>query len=211
MRLLLIRHGESEGNARGIIQGRVDTRLTELGREQAQQTAEALAEHGITEVVSSPLLRARESAEIIAERLGVPLSFDDDLMEYDHGDISGLTREDLAEHFPEIARAGVARPVDGFWPVIPGEEGRSAFVARIERVLARLSEKGGRIAVVTHGGLINAACHVVLGLDYVNKPSTFRSGNGSITEINVDRSGVRILLRQNDTCHIGVPTLPLEA
>ncbi len=213
MPILLIRHGESEGNASGVIQGRLDVGLTALGRQQAGQTAEALAyaEPPIEGVVSSVLQRARMTADIIAERLGIPVELDEDLVEYDHGELSGLTRQQIGERFPHLSQSGIAVTRDGTWPSIPGEEGRDVLFARAQRALERLQADGRNVAVVTHGGFINAACHAVLGLDYVNKPQGFRSGNAGVSEIRLDRQGRPILHRHNDACHLKIRTQPLEA
>ncbi len=209
--LLLIRHGESEGNEAGIIQGQLDTGLTQLGRLQSRHVAEALASLEVAAIVSSPLRRARDTAEAIAGRLNLALSFDDDLMEYDYGKLSGLTRQQIRERYPALTPSGILAPRDGTWPQIPDEEGRDAFLARAARAIERHRGNDGRIVAVTHGGFISAACHTVLGLDYLGRPARFRTANCSITEFVTDRAGNWVLRRHNDDCHIGAHTMPLEA
>ena len=88
-KLYFIRHGESVGNLKRVFTGRWDVPLTELGQEQAKQAAAQAEKLNIDCIVSSPLLRARQTAEIIADEIGYPLDkivFSDLLMERDYGD-----------------------------------------------------------------------------------------------------------------------------
>lgn len=204
MALLLVRHGESEGNAGGIIQGQLDLGLTDLGRLQASWTAESLARDGVKVVVSSPLARSRVTAEVIGARLGLTPRLDDRLMEYGFGELSGLNREEIGVRFPQVALTGFAGSYNGSWTPIPGEEGRAGFFDRVSQSLDELIDESGdnRVVVVTHGGFLNAACHHILGIDYLGQPSRFHFGNCSVTELDRDRAGRLVLKRQNDTCHL---------
>lgn len=196
-RIILVRHGESEGNAAGVLQGRMDFALSELGRRQASLTAQRLADSGAYQVVSSPLLRASATAALIAERLDLKLRLEPDLAEYDIGDASGLTPAELRERFPEVVQA---RSV-GDRLRFPGEEGRDVFQGRLHQALGRMTESDGTIIAVAHGGVISAMCHMVVGLD-VNRPGAFHVGNCSLTELRPDRSGALVIHRHNDTCHL---------
>ena len=89
--LLLVRHGETDWNADGRLQGHTDRPLTDFGRRQARDLAAALAGEDLTAIYSSDLTRARETAEIVAERLGLPVVLDRDLREKDWGNWEGLT------------------------------------------------------------------------------------------------------------------------
>lgn len=210
MALLLVRHGESEGNAGGIIQGQLDLGLTDLGRLQASWTAESLSTTTVAGIVTSPLQRSRVTAEVIGARLGLSPRLDDRLMEYGFGEISGLNREEIAVRFPHLAFPGFAVGVGGTWKAVPGEEGREAFFERACAVTDALSEEAGdnALVVVTHGGFLNAACHHVFGLDYVNNPARFHFSNCSVTEIVRDRGGRLVMRRHNDTCHLDRATEP---
>ena len=98
MDLLFVRHGESEGNALGQLQGRIDSPLTPLGRAQARRVGAWLKQHGPrwSAAYASPLARARETAEIIIGQTGYPeATLDDDLREVGAGDLEGLTRDDI--------------------------------------------------------------------------------------------------------------------
>jgi broad specificity phosphatase PhoE len=196
-RLILVRHGQSEGNASGVVQGHLDFGLSELGRLQAEATARRLAAESIDRVVASPLLRAHGTAEAIADALGLEVEAERGLLEYDIGVISGLTGPQIRERFPEIA-AAFAR---GERPRFEGEEGRDVFLARIREVLERLRSLGGTSVAVAHGGVVGAACYAALGLDYT-RPGMFQAANCSITELVEGRHGGLVLQRHNDTCHL---------
>ena len=196
-RIILVRHGESEGNAAGVLQGRLDFALSELGRRQAGLTAERLATSGAYQVISSPLLRASATAALVAERLGLTLRLDPDLAEYDIGDASGLSPAELRDRFPEVIQARAAGQRLRF----PGEEGRDTFQRRLELILARMAGAEGTTIAVAHGGVISAMCHMVVGLD-VNRPGAFQVGNCSLTELRPDRAGSLVIHRHNDTCHL---------
>jgi broad specificity phosphatase PhoE len=197
MKLLLVRHGESEGNAAGALQGRLNFGLSPLGLVQAERTAARLADSGAARVVSSPLLRATATADAIASALGQLTVFDDRLAEYDIGEASGLTGPQIRERYPEV----VAARMNGGRMSYPGEEGRDAFEARLRGALSSFQMLEGPTIAVAHGGVISALCHLVVGLD-LNRPGIFQAANCSITEIVSDRSGRLVLARHNDTCHL---------
>lgn len=202
-RLLVLRHGESEGNAARILQGHFDSMLTERGREQARITARALEALGIERIVTSPLARARETASIVGERLGLTPTPRRDLMEYDMGKASGKTWASLREEFAEI----FAVLKEGERPRFPGEEGRPHFAIRVGAALDELAALDGTTLVVTHGGVIGAMCHVAIGLEYTTG-SRFASSNCALTEFRSAPSGGLVLHRTNDGCHLeGAATL----
>ena len=101
--ITILRHGESVGNLEGRFQGHADFPLTDKGRLQVQALAERWREDGITfdACISSPLLRARQTAEIICSALNIPIEFDPDWMEINNGMLAGLTHEEGRERVPE--------------------------------------------------------------------------------------------------------------
>src|SRR2546423_7111092 len=133
--LLLIRHGETDWNAEHRWQGHADVPLNERGREQAKALAEELAPEGVDAIYASDLSRARDTAEIVGERLGVPVVLDPDLREIDVGSREGLTGDEVGD-----------RPWDG--------EAHETHGERILRALRTIAERhpGQRVAVVSHGG-----------------------------------------------------------
>jgi broad specificity phosphatase PhoE len=195
--LILIRHGESLGNAAGVLQGRLDYALSDLGVRQAELTAARLADSGADRILSSPLTRASATAAFISSSLKVDLQLEPDLAEYDIGEGAGLTGPELRAKFPEI----LAMRSSGRRFRYPGEEGREEFQARLLRALDHLQTLEGTTVAVAHGGVISAFCHIVVGLD-LNRPGAFQVGNCSITEITRDRAGRLVLSKHNDMCHL---------
>jgi broad specificity phosphatase PhoE len=202
MRLLLVRHGQSEGNASGVVQGHMDFGLSELGQRQARATAERLSELKVDRILTSPLTRAAETARFIAGERGIAVEREPALLEYDIGEASGLTGPQIRERFPEVS-AAYAR---GERPVFPGEEGRDVFHARLGGLLERLQARDETVVAVAHGGVVAAYCYMVFGLD-MNRRGMFQVWNCSITEIATDRAGRLVIVRQNDACHLeGIET-----
>ncbi|MXX19864.1 MAG: histidine phosphatase family protein [Dehalococcoidia bacterium] len=209
MTLLLVRHGESEGNVEGLIQGQLDKPLTDLGHTQARAVAERLrSDGGVDRIVSSPLARALQTAEAIGAALDLPVTTDDRLMEYDFGELSGLTAREVAERYPGwswlVDRADAQRDM------LPGEEGWPGFDARIAEALAELMALDGRKVVVTHGGVIMAAMNAVMRMHGAAKAEgrrvRFPMKNCGITELARDAEGRLIVLRHNDACHLPADT-----
>jgi probable phosphoglycerate mutase len=146
--MLLIRHGQSTWNAQGRWQGRADPPLTTIGEEQARQAARALGAPDV--LVTSPLQRARRTAELIAEELGVgPVEAHDDLVEREVGPWTGLTFEEIDVTWP----GAVARRE---WP--HGFELDEALTERAMRAIAELALRFAdrSIVAVTHGGVLHA-------------------------------------------------------
>jgi probable phosphoglycerate mutase len=159
----LVRHGETEWNVEGRIQGRLDVPLSPRGREQAAALAGRLAAAGVRALVSSPQRRARDTADAIAAATGLPVALDDDLQEQDLGRWQGLTFAEAARADPEVARRFAARDPDAR---PPGGETRREMSARAVGVLERVGAEGapGPVVVVAHGGPIMAILYRVLGL-----------------------------------------------
>lgn len=203
MRLILVRHGESLGNAAGVLQGRLDFGLSVLGERQAELTAERLSTSGATRVLSSPLLRASTTAALIANALELELQLEPDLAEYDIGEGAGLTPAELRAKFPELA----SRRSVGERFLFPGEEGRENFHTRLRAVLERLTAPDHTTIAVAHGGVISAVCHMIVGLD-LHRPGVFMVGNCSLTEVTKDRANRLVLAKHNDVCHLeGIETM----
>lgn len=147
-RMLIVRHGQSEWNAEGRWQGQADPPLSELGRRQALHAGTRLGTVDV--IVSSPLVRALDTATTIAETLGVgPVVVEPDLRERAAGEFSGLTRAEIEARFPGYLEEG-RRP--------PGYEPDEVLLARTLAALDRIEEtyRGAEILVVSHGGVIYA-------------------------------------------------------
>lgn len=144
--LLLIRHGETDWNADGRLQGHTDRPLTDYGRRQAAQLADALESEEFDAIYASDLTRARETAEVVAERLHLPVVLDPDLREKDWGNWEGLTavERDRIEFVGEST-----------------ERHQKRMLQALERIAAR--HPHGRVLVFTHGGSMRRVQTVALG------------------------------------------------
>jgi probable phosphoglycerate mutase len=145
---MLVRHGETDWNAEGRLQGQTDRPLSDFGRRQARQLAEELAGDQVEAIYSSDLSRARETAKIVAERLGLPVVLDPDLREKNWGTWEGLTavERDCVEFVGEST---------------------AAHQERMLRALRGISERqpaDGRVLVVTHGGSMRRVQAAALGM-----------------------------------------------
>ncbi len=205
MRLLLIRHGESVGNAERRLQGHLDSPLSDRGRHEAALLAERLSRLQIDTLYTSPLIRASETAAMVAEQRGLTVTHQDGLMERDVGEAAGLTRQEILERFPDFARARAEGRLD---VDVPGWEQDGAFNERVGRTINYITNHhdGQTVAAITHGGVIGAICRRVLNLPVV-RPGPFSVDNASITTIDALDGDANIgprlrLLTLNDTCHL---------
>lgn len=174
-RLFLLRHGETAENAAGRFLGRSDPSLSELGRQQAQQSSRALQQLGVDALVSSPAQRARETASLL--ELGNPI-FDERFREIDFGDWEGFTQEEIALRDPVTFAAFAEGDIDGF----PGGETVAEVAAR---TLAAVNEcNSERLLVVTHATVIRILVVALLALPVNRYRSLFdRPSNLSVTEL----------------------------
>ena len=202
MKLLLIRHGESLGNAERRLQGQADFPLTELGREQARALARRLAREGwaLAAIYASDLSRAAETAQVLGQTLDAPLILDERLREYDAGVLNGLVWDEIEQRYPELAQGLLD---DRAWTDFPQAEGNPAFVARLAAALADVEAGHGEgevVALVSHGGSLGMILAHLLGLE-TRRPTPFRFGNTSLSIVELTPRGPRLSL-MNDTCHL---------
>ncbi len=152
--LYLIRHGETDWNADGRTMGQQDVPLNATGREQAAQTAAFLTRFPIDRILSSDLVRARDTAEAAGRACGIPVQTDPRLRELRFGIFEGRTIAECAEEHPEIVAEWRSGAFD-FAP--PGGETRRELMARAGSLLAGvLADPPGHLALFTHGGVLNA-------------------------------------------------------
>ncbi len=152
--LLLARHAETDWNAEGRWQGQTDVPLNDAGRAQARALAERLRGVGVAAVATSDLLRARVTAEIVAEALGLRVGLvDPDLREQRYGRFEGLTFGECARAVPEAWASHAADPR----ATPPGGESREEVAARVLPAIHRVTERLPAPAlVVMHGGALRA-------------------------------------------------------
>jgi broad specificity phosphatase PhoE len=169
-RFVFLRHGESIGNAESRWQGQADYALTEKGRAQSQALAKRWKSEGVTFdlIIASPLVRAKETATIIASALDAELELDSLLMERHIGDIAGLTAEEVRNR----RQPPYVTPYDS----IGGEgEGDWALFLRAGQALHRLLRRApGNYLIVSHGGLLNQLMNAIIGIAPHVDPSGVR-------------------------------------
>ncbi len=185
-RLFLVRHGETEWNREGRIQGVLDSPLTNEGMIQARRNAGILKSMLVKRLIASPLGRAAKTASIIAEVTGACCEFDERLKERDCGAWGGMTWEDAERSHPDIWQARSENPY-GFAP--PGGESLVDLEPRIRALLAEL-ELSGELALVTHGITMRVLLRCLLELD-THEVSRIRCPNDIVYEVALSATGAR--------------------
>jgi len=180
-RITLVRHGESVGNAENRMQGHADYPLSERGRAQALALAQRFRADAITfdHVIASPLSRALETGRIIAASLGIAHPEPDPLwMERDVGKRSGMTWDEIKNHFPEPELAGPDDAIAG-----SGESDQELHLRGGQALASILRRPPARYLVASHGAILNMVFYAILGLaPRPDSPGTrFRLENGSFS------------------------------
>ncbi len=162
-RIFIARHGETEWNSQGRIQGHTDISLSETGRQQAQALAERLADTHFHCAYSSDLSRTNETARIILGDREVPQQPTPMLREYHKGVFEGLTVREYQQRYPEMYEASLVKDLD-FAPT-GGETIRQAS-ARLAQFVADLRERhpNDDVLVVGHGGTLRSCIVAMMGL-----------------------------------------------
>ena len=200
-RIILVRHGETDWNASGRIQGHNDTPLNAVGREQARRAARRLVGEPVRGLYSSDLVRSSETAAIIGQTLGLTVVTSPRLRERQYGVWEGLTAAEIQARFPEQFAEWRARSTD-FAP--PQGETRSQLLTRALAELQAIARRHARevVVVVTHGGFCYVLINHILGsVDGDRREFTF--GNASIhtLEVIAERWSV---ISVNETTHLQV-------
>ena len=201
--VLLIRHGQSKGNAERRFGGHTPTPLSARGRNQAQATARTLKSESVTAIYSSDLARAMETARPLSQLTGLPVNGTDAFRERSVGVMEGLTFEDAAQQHPEQYAALLRRD---FEHVLTGGESYRQLLDRSRQKLDEIIEenRGGKIAVFSHTGTICIlALHLMGALDAPElKPVWISSANCGITRFELRHDGFVRVLVVNDTRHL---------
>ena len=188
--IVLVRHGPTEWSVSGRHTGSTDVPLTEAGRAAAASLRDRLARYEFTTVLTSPLLRARETAELAG--LGERAEPERDLREYDYGAYEGLTTDEIRERRPGwfLWRDGV-----------PGGETPDQVGDRADRAIARALEAGGDAVLFAHGHVLRA-----LGARWIELPAAYAGhlalGTAAVCELGLERDR-RVIHLWNDTAHLG--------
>jgi probable phosphoglycerate mutase len=207
VRLLLVRHGETEWNRQTRFQGQIDVPLNDNGKQQAQKAAQFLKDVGIDFAVSSTMLRPKETAEVILQyHTGVNLELQDGLREISHGLWEGKLEKEIEQEFPgELHR----------WRTVPAQvqmpEGENLqqvwerSVATWQSIVQGASAKQLKTGLIVAHDATNKTllCHV-LGLSS-EQFWNFRQGNGAVSVIDypLGASGFPVLQAMNITTHLG--------
>jgi len=201
--VLLIRHGQSRGNAERRFGGHTATPLSGRGRNQAQAAARTLKSESITTIYSSDLARAMETAQPLAKLTGLPVNGTSAFRERSVGVMEGLTFEDAAQQHPEQYAALLRRD---FEHVLTGGESYRQLLDRARQKLDEIIEenRGGRIALFSHTGTICIlALHLMGALDSPElKPVWISSANCGIARFELRYDGFVRVLSINDTNHL---------
>lgn len=175
MKLFLIRHGETTGDLEDRYGGSYDDHLTDRGRAQIATTAEILTDSGIEVIFHSPLIRARESAEIIQETIDCNLQVVDGLRERHYGILTGLTKTEAVEKYPEAVEAH-----KDSMNTDPEGESFEAFNTRVVSAFEEIKKQPFQtIAILAHGGSLKRI------LEYLGQPLPDSIADGGVIEVEV--------------------------
>ena len=200
--ITLLRHGESQGNFEGRHQGQADFPLTDRGREQAKTLLKRWQseEKEFDLITSSPLARARETAEIIAKGFNAPIEFDPVWMERDNGLMAGLSPEEVRQILPQPAFIHPYQAVGQ-----TGESQWELYLRAGKAVQSLFSHPPGKYLIVSHGGLLNMFFYAILGI--TPQPNfhgpRFRFNNSAFATVSYNPTTHRwYILGVNDHLHV---------
>ena len=196
MKILIIRHGESEADILGVHEGRADFELTAKGKIQAEAMAKWVNQNfKIHKIYSSTLKRARQTAELLSKETSLEIAFRDELMEFNNGLLAGLSREEAERKYPRIPDLPVHKSVYGM-------ESRLEFRYRADYILSTIineNDMESTIAIVSHGGMINQLFYSFLSLPIVSSIH-FATGDTGIHLWHLDDKE-RFIMFSNNTEH----------
>ena len=210
--LLLVRHAETEDNVQMRLSGWTDTDLSPRGESQVKLLADHFNRHHghVDALYSSPLTRARRTAQAIGALTGHTPILLDDLREMYFGELDGRSFEELREAYAHLLAADENADLEDF--VWPSGESRSGFTRRVLRATNLIAQRhaGRAVGIVTHGGFIATLMTLLHG----ESPANWRKWvvpNASLSEIVWDAAGDSgALVRHGDASHLEA-LLALEA
>jgi broad specificity phosphatase PhoE len=202
--LLLVRHAETDDNANLRLSGWTDTDLSARGESQIELLADHFNRHHghIDALYSSPLIRARRTAEAIGTLTGHEPILMDDLREMYFGELDGRPFEELREAYAHLLEADENSELEDF--VWPSGESRSGFTRRVLQATNEIARRhaGRSVGVVTHGGFIAT----LLALLHGESPARWRKWvvpNASLSEVVWDHVATKgVLVRHGDASHL---------
>jgi probable phosphoglycerate mutase len=205
--LILLRHGETDWNREFRFQGHVDVGLNAVGLEQARRLAERLAGEKAHSVYASDLMRARQTAQPVAQQLGLRSITDPALREQSFGQVDGMRVEDIQKQHPQAWAAWLQFQEDYG---MPGGETTRQFHTRVMDAVYRLvsAHHGETLVVVTHGGVLDMIYRSARSLG-LSGPRQSDIPNAGLNRVRV-RDGRIDILAWADTTHLaGLPPQPV--
>jgi len=209
--IYLVRHGQTVWNEEGRLCGSSDVPLSDEGLAQARKLAARLKDIGIAAIYSSPLLRARQTAEAIAAHHRVEVKIEPDLREIDYGDWEGLKVADVLEQFPEIEKLRREEPMKF---AAPNGEPMLQFAKRVISAIQRVaaSHADETICVIAHQTVNRfILCWILQSLHPAHRISSpidfrfwrqLRQDPACVNLLQVREDGLWRVCLVNDTCHL---------
>lgn len=189
MKLMIARHGETEENRAGILQGHLPGTLTDKGIEQAKRLAQRLKDKKIDHIYSSDLARAADTAELIAQyHPNTPLDMIEELRERDAGELEGTDIADIDDDLIEL----------------PSAESTSELYERGKDFLEKIISKHGEdtVLLVCHGGIGKALYSAIQGTGPPELWSVHDLKNSSLSIVEIKKDGEHNILCFNDVAHL---------
>ena len=180
MKVYLVRHGADDDSIRG---GWSNHPLTDEGLKQSEELAKKLKDDNCdAEIIySSDLLRAKQTAEILAQLLNLKIEYTPDFREVNNGDLAGINNDLANELYPNL-----------YWRKIeweqhyPNGESPKEFYERVKNAWEKLINNNHKnIILVTHGGVINVILHLINSVEYSNKSNSYKIGTADFIKIEV--------------------------
>ncbi|WP_414654561.1 histidine phosphatase family protein [Ideonella sp.] len=198
-RILAVRHGETAWNVDSRLQGQTDISLNAVGQEQARRLAEALAGEDLDAIVCSDLVRARDTAQAVADRTGLALNTDAGLRERHFGIFQGHTYAEVERLWPEESARWRRREPDFG---AEGGETLQGFYDRCVATASRLAEAhpGRTLLLVTHGGVLDCLYRAASRVE-LNAPRTWELANTGVNRLLYTPQGFT-LVGWGDTQHL---------
>jgi len=186
MKIYLIRHGETTGDVEDRYGGDYDDDLSPNGEAQVKGMAKKLVDSDIEVIYHSPLVRAAQTAQVLGAFVGAPLIQMEDLRERNnYGELTGMTKKEAAEQFPEEVEELEGNPI---YHKIPNSEEYFEFAERVINAFNKIAEGEQEVvAIVTHGGPIRTIFRELIGFEIEGLADC------SVIELEKDEDGTEII------------------
>ncbi len=202
-RIIVIRHGETDWNVAARVQGQLDIGLNPTGHWQARRLARALADERFDAIYTSDLVRAHQTAHVLARQAGLEARTVPGLRERGFGVFEGLTFAEIEQRFPEQSRRWRRRDAS-FGP--DGGEILQSFHDRVVAAASALAalHRGQHIVLVAHGGVLDALYRAAARVA-LDAPRSWQLGNASVNRLLASDDGLA-LVGWGDTAHLDDPS-----